>query len=123
MIQSVPGDYDVDTLCAAGLAAYRQAFAAPAPLPVPEYSDTPKPVHASITPPLPRHSVLAANDSGLALSGPNEAPRAVGLPARGLPRPSGNDAGRWGVIGVAVAGLMVVGLGIAGARRHRDLVS
>jgi hypothetical protein len=66
MSQSGDPNFDTDHLCAAGLAAYAQAFAPPAPLQVPSYSDplpppTPPPVVSKSRQPqvLPSQSVIA----------------------------------------------------------------
>jgi hypothetical protein len=101
MSQSGDANFDTDHLCAAGLAAYREAFAPPLPLPVPRYvAVTPQPKRAPPTfppPPAPARAAPAIV---------TRAPATIAAPPMRLAHHSSAPAPLWLVVLAALAALV-----------------
>ncbi|MHB8466902.1 MAG: glycoside hydrolase family 25 domain-containing protein, partial [Acidimicrobiales bacterium] len=86
MAQSGDPDFDTDRLCPAGLAAYKVAFAPPAPLEVPTYADR------SSSPAAAPRKAAPAPVAPLALGASQPAPPRPSLAAAVVHRPGGGRA-------------------------------
>lgn len=104
MSQSGDPNFDTDVLCAAGMGAYRQAFAAPAPLAVPQFAARPAP--ARVGPGELKDLVTALN---------REVHGGEGVAVL----IAGGDAAHtgWTLILVVLALGVLAGLGVGGLRR------
>jgi hypothetical protein len=100
MSQSGDPNFDTDHLCPAGLAAYTQAFAPPAPLEVPSFSDPLPPPAPPVVAPANHQPVVRTTPPAPA----EGAPLAIAAPEPLLPR-HGHKG--WSVWVLALFGLAV----------------